>query len=291
MLINRERPCAQTSGSDPGFAPLLGSIAALVCGGTSSLGDEGLTLPPRESAPERSEKTAQELLRGFKVLDRNDPCWQFVGRVCSAEGDLIGSCVLIEPTIALTAAHVVMESWESTRSSLAAHFGATVVPIREIIPCPGLRIDPPTQFTGEHVVGDLAIIHLDAPVATETLPVVTAESFPVRTREPIRLIGNSFDIMKITDDEALYSSGITHDVPESIPAYPFYANPSFGDSGGAVFDETGTLVGIMYRFILDPSGQVMEFSAVNIGYYREWIEATVERLRGEQRAEAITDLR
>lgn len=188
--------------------------------------------------------------------------------------------MLISPTIALTAAHVVLEDWQTIRTPLTVHFGETRVTVREVIPCPALTTKPPTQFAGAQVLGDLAIIHLDAPVETKTLPIRTDDPYPVHTREPLRLVGHSYDIMKVTEDDALYSSGITRDVPESIPAYPFFANPSFGDSGGGVFDETGALVGIMYRFVLEPSGWVMEFSAVNIGHYRAWIDSTVRRLLG-----------
>jgi len=274
-----DRPAdPQNGGGWAGAGAVLGSMAALVCGSAALPMYPAETLPPPDRTTAKEEPTAQELLRGFTVLRRTDPCWAFVGRVYSEQNDLIGSCVLISPTIALTVAHVVYADWQTIRTPLTAHFGETRVAVREVIPCPALTIRPPTQFAGAHVLGDLAIIHLDAPVQTETLPVMPDEPCPVHTREPLRLVGHSYDIMKATADDALYSSGITRDEPESIPVYPFFANPSFGDSGGGVFDETGALVGIMYRFVLTPSGEVMEFSVVNIGHYRAWIDSTVRRL-------------
>lgn len=216
-----------------------------------------------------------ELLRGFSYLPEfTDNCYDFVGRVTTPDGELIGTCVLIEPNLAITASHCVIEGKMDSSKMPRVRFGLGLYDIERIEICPLLKERDTRTFLGTTIVGDLAVLKLERDVPTETLPVMCKGVNCVRTYEEVKLVGFGHGVKKETVDDSLYTSGITVDYPENIPMYGCFARPWFGDSGGPVFNSNGELVGILYRFSAigdDPAGVAVEYVANNLGYYEGWI--------------------
>jgi V8-like Glu-specific endopeptidase len=218
------------------------------------------------------------LVEGFELLPENDECYDFVGKVVSEEGNFIGSCVLIDPNVALTAAHCMIPNGDSKPSKV--RFGDNEVKVKGIFFCPMMKTKPWNPFVGSHIVGDLAILELAEDVPTTTLPIINTNPFHVNTYDEVRMVGFGGSIKKMTKPDWLYSSGITMDSPENIPIYPHFAKVWYGDSGGGLFSDDGELSGIIYRLVIsNESEKLVEFTAVNIGYYSHWIELTRDAIR------------
>ena len=263
------------------LAALLGVGTAVVslfsC--SNSAVDKGMSVPESHSVVEVElsppDPKLVELLRGFSYLsEEDDTCYDFVGRVINPDGGLIGTCVLIDPNVAITASHCVIEGKMDNTKIPRVQFGLGVYEVERIEICPLLKERDTRGFLGMTIVGDLAVLKLTKKVPTETLPVMANGVNCVRTYEEVKLVGFGHGVKKETVGDSLYTSGITVDYPEDIPMYGCFARPWFGDSGGPIFNSNGELVGILYRFSSmgeDPEGVAVEYVANNLGYYEGWI--------------------
>jgi hypothetical protein len=233
----------------------------------------------QEEAAVAAMEASKFLVEGFDLLPENGECYDFVGKVMTEDGGFIGSCVLIDSNVVLTAAHCVIPS-----DSLMFRFGDHDAKPKGIFFCPLMRVKPWIPFVDQQIVGDLAIVELQADVPTTTLPILNTDAHHVKTYEEVRMVGFGGGIKKMTQTESLYTSGITVDAPENIPLYPHFAKVWYGDSGGALFSDDGELSGIIYRLVITSEHDTLvEFSASNIGYYSQWIELTRKVIRQTNR--------
>lgn len=261
--------------------------SGIACGLLSSL-LACLAAPDVVIPRQQEEPTAQDLLRGFEVIPKGDSCYDFVGEVISPEGKFIGSCVLIDPDILLTAAHCVISDWGKfdadnptiDKDTVLFRFGEDIVGAKSIMVSPYLSATKWNEFTGTQVIGDFAIVKLEREVRTTALPIMNTSPWTISTYEPVSMVGFGHMIKKHTKHDEFYCSGITHDSPYNIPIYPQFAMIWFGDSGGPLFDMHGNLSGIIYRFVVTTeNSHLVEFSAVNTGYYYPWIRLMREKMK------------
>lgn len=199
-------------------------LSGIACGLLSSalafLVAPDVVLPLQEEQP-----TAQDLLRGFEVIPKDDSCYDFVGEVISPEGKFIGSCVLIDPDILLTAAHCVLPDWadfdaKNTKvdnDAVLFRFGEDIVGAKSIVVSPYLSVTRWNEFTGAQIIGDFAIVKLERAVGTTTLPILNSSPWSISTYEPVSMVGFGHMIKKRTKHDEFYCSGITHDSPHNIP--------------------------------------------------------------------------
>ena len=203
-------------------------------------------------------------------VDQFDP-YPFVGSVNYEGGRLIGSAVLISPTLLLTAAHVS----EDKGQLIYVESDGDSYCVEEVI------------YHPEHVMGvlkhDIAILVLESP--SDEIPVEMVNSNIDAIYKGLNLItvGYGTGLKRYSIYGIFWYYGRLMRKPQFMIMLPLEGSIWFGDSGGAVITPNKKLIGIMSYFSTTRKGKVYENGCASIEYYKDWIEEvknerTLERM-------------
>jgi hypothetical protein len=201
---------------------------------------------------------------GFTVIEEGQDPYRCVGQVYDKDHVMVGSAVQITETIVLTAGHCI-----DGTNLMYFRVGETDYVIKEQILHPRFKI-------GENIVNDIGILILQEKTCITKLPEITYDKSNLTRYEELTTIGFSHCIKKKSNPGSFYYFGIVLEDP-----FEFKFNSTkgahvwFGDSGGAVFEDTGKLCGLISSFRLHDL-TITEMSATPLFYHKEWIKKTIE---------------
>lgn len=200
---------------------------------------------------------------GFDISNNNTQNkYGCVGHVHNERGEFIGSGVLIAPAIVLTAGHVI--EGEELRYFIT---GDKAYIIEKSILHPGYK-------TGENIVHDLGLLILTEG-CDETPAQMITQASELTQREPLTTVGYSKQVKKVSKPGTFWYYGTVEEEPQYMKFLPIKGHVWFGDSGGAVFEETGKLAGIISSMMIVDNTMVDQ-SAIRVDKYYSWIVDTVQ---------------
>jgi len=249
-----------------GFQSLLVALALVLLQACAS----NITAVAPKSAPspkceehEPVEEAPQELpffLRGFSLLEGcQEPQ---VGCLIDSGGSVYGSGVLIEDNHVLTAGHCA--------DAVKPDFfmcGETLYQVSDVKLHPYYKI-------GDTIYVDLAVLRLEK-VCTETPSQLVSDGYTYIRGQELTTVGYGGGIKKKSNQGVFWYYGTLIEDPTVFKMLPLEGTVWFGDSGGAVYDEHGVLVGIISSIGIG-KGHLYENSVVRLDLFLEWITQTVE---------------
>lgn len=211
-----------------------------------------------KSAPEAPVQTPF-FMRGFSILDPyTDPA---VGYLEKEDGEMIGSAVLVSPTEIITAGHC-MEGGKAV-------WFVTQEACYRIKKC----IIHPFYKAGDTIVVDLAVGLLETPCAAPPLPLV-ASGYQYHRYDPLTVIGYGGGIKRRSAPNLFHYFGSLTEEPGFFKFLPLDGTVWFGDSGGAVLDADGTVIGVVSSLSIF-NGHIYENSATRLDLFSKWIREAV----------------
>lgn len=211
-----------------------------------------------KSAPEVPVQTPF-FMRGFSSLDPyTDPA---VGYLEREDGEMIGSAVLVSPTKIITAGHCAEGGkafWFVTQE--------TCYRVKKWIIHPFYK-------TGDTIVVDLAVGALESPCAAPPLPLV-ASDYQYHRYQPLTVIGYGGGIKRRSAPNLFHYFGSLTEEPGYFKFLPLDGTVWFGDSGGAVLDADGTVIGVVSSLSLF-NGHLYENSATRLDLFSKWITEAI----------------
>ena len=231
-------------------------VVALVCtpacvGGIPS----SLPAPPVAS----TQTPPQPFLRGFSPIPDSEEA--AVGCLMTEQHELIGSAVLITKTHILTAGHC----FDGTKVYWFVTNG------KEYRICTQI-LHPFFKFAGI-IFYDLAIGVLETECDEIPYRLPKGETLFYQGK-PLTAIGYGGGIRKKSDEGTIWYYGTLEEEPRSFKMLPTHGTIWFGDSGGAIIEEDGTLVGIISS-MKGRRGRLFENSAVRLDRFTNWIEKVI----------------
>ena len=196
---------------------------------------------------------APKYLDGFTLIPDSE--YTPVGRLLTHDGRLIGSGVLVHPRGVLTAAHCTDGErvyWFETNGKRYC-VDSTRIHSRDI---------------------DLALLVLDEPCDEPCLP-LPEHGHWVRRGEPLVAVGHGGGYRKRSNPGVFWYYGTLVQEPFALKMLCINGTIWFGDSGGAVVDNSGTLVGIVSS-LGSRGGVVYENTAVLVEPFLPWIQSVLE---------------
>ena len=214
-------------------------------------------------------KVSNPLDRWFTpTTEENDP----YPSVCSLhreDGSMIGSAILIEKDVALTAAHC-----------LDGGDVFSIVIGEEEIMVKGTLLHPSYSTTSFSVSNDIGLVFLECESQYEPATIGCVEW--MRRYQNITTVGYAQGYKKFSKSRVFSYFGTLVEEPNKIKFIPHGASVWFGDSGGGVFAKfkgKEYVVGIISTFtmmrVFENKELVTECSATNIANYIDWIEGSI----------------
>jgi S1-C subfamily serine protease len=200
---------------------------------------------------------------GFEIINHNTKDnYGCVGHVHNEQGEFIGSGVLIAPSVVLTAGHVI----DGDTLMYFTTKDKTYI-IEKSILHPSYKINNEIQH-------DLGILILTEPC--DELPAkMISDKSELTQRESLITVGYSKQIKKASKNGTFWYYGTVEEEPQYMKFLPINGHIWFGDSGGAVFEESGKLAGIIASMtIIDYT--LVDQSAARVDKYYDWIINTIQ---------------
>lgn len=200
---------------------------------------------------------------GFDISNSNTQNkYGCVGQVRNERGEFVGSGVLVAPAVVLTAGHVI--DGEQLQYFIT---GDKAYTIQKVVLHPGYK-------TGEEIVHDLGILILTEGCDEPPARMITDKS-ELTQRESLTTVGYSKQVKKVSKPGTFWYYGTVEEEPQYMKFLPINGHVWFGDSGGAVFEETGKLAGIIASMmIIDAT--IVDQSATRVDKYYDWIVDTAQ---------------
>jgi len=218
--------------------------------------------PPKSGETESVEAPSDSpfFMRGFSAITECEE--PQVGGLAREDGDTYGSGVLITPCHVLTAGHcadTVIPHWYIS--------GSEFFKVRSVVLHPNYKI-------GEVIFVDLAVLVLDRPCPATPSPLPQGRLQAGRG-DPLTAVGYGGGIKRKSLPEVFWYYGTLVEEPTVFKMLPLDGTVWFGDSGGAIYDNSGVLVGIISSLGIK-RGHLYENSATRLDLFSNWIRETVE---------------
>jgi S1-C subfamily serine protease len=221
--------------------------------------------PPQTFPPEKTQSPLPWYMEGFSLVDEQTQELA-VGELITDTGCGIGSAVLISPQIIITAGHCV--DGDPVQFFKA---GCELYRIKEY------RLHPKYKI-GKTVFMDVAIAVLETPCPSTPIRLLNENNVYSRG-EPLTIIGFGGGYKRKSNPFVFWYYGTLIETPSVLKMLPIQGTIYFGDSGGAVIDSVGRLVGIVSSLAINHAG-VYENSAVRLDLILDWIKNTAIDLSG-----------
>lgn len=198
-------------------------------------------------------------LNGFTLI--NDDEYAAVGSVLRHDGTRLGTGVLVSQSHVLTAGHVVEDGtgyWFETNGHRY---------------CIANTVLHPYYKVQDVLVIDLAVVSLAEP-CPET-PIVLSDTRPFR-HESLTAIGMGGDLRRKSNEGVFWYYGTLQEDPFDLRMLCHGSTLWYGDSGGAVLNSRGTLVGIVSA-LGTRYGYVYDNSAVRVDVLAPWVREQINR--------------
>jgi len=214
-------------------------------------------------------KVSNPLDRWFTpTTEENDP----YPSVCSLhrkDGSMIGSAILIEKDVALTAAHCL-----DGDDVFSIVIGEEEIMVKDTI------LHPSYSTTSFSVSNDIGLVFLECESQYEPAIIGCVEW--MHRYQNITTVGYSKGYKKYSKRWVFTYFGTLVEEPNKIKFIPHGASVWFGDSGGGVFakfEGKEYVVGVISTFtmmrVFENRELVTECSAMNIAKYMDWIEGSI----------------
>jgi hypothetical protein len=218
--------------------------------------------PPKCGDIEQVAEATTEpfFMRGFsRISECEDPS---VGALAVEDGKIYGSGVLVDSCHVLTAGHCadsVTPYWFICEGEFFR--------VASVVLHPNYKI-------GDSVLVDLAVLTLDSPCPTTPTP-VPAEGYQIARGGDLTAIGHGGGIRRKSNPGVFWHYGTLVEEPTLFKFLPLEGTVWFGDSGGAIYDNSGVLVGIISSLGF-ARGHLYENSATRLDLFRDWIVSAME---------------
>jgi len=194
-----------------------------------------------------------------------DDSFGFVGSLRRPTGDVLGSAVLIEPNVALTAAHCLINT-----DLEYVEFAGKNYPISYTM----------CYEDGSYKNHDIGLVFLSQNVVGVN-PVSRINDLlsSVKKWDYITSIGYSRGFKKISSLSTFRYYGVLYNEENQIKMLPFMGSIWFGDSGGGLFwfgPDGFQLIGILVSFS-KVENTIVENSSVRVDCYENWINYEIEK--------------
>tara|TARA_Y100000310_G_scaffold133273_1_gene132180 strand:- start:2213 stop:2923 length:711 start_codon:yes stop_codon:yes gene_type:complete len=227
-----------------------------------------------ESLPNQQYTTTQEST--LNLLDEwftpttteNDP----YPSICSLhleDGRLVGSGILIRPSVVLTAGHCI-----NGDDIYSITIGEEQIMVKDMV------LHPSYNDAFGRIKNDIGLIFLECDSDYEPATIGCVDW--MERYQNITTVGYSFDYKKYSKPNVFRYFGTVVEEPNYIKFIPRPASIWPGDSGGGVFAKFGDkeyVVGIMSNYIIlkvfNDRTIISECSATIIAKYLDWIELEV----------------
>ena len=189
-----------------------------------------------------------------------------VGSIRREDDSLIGSGVLISPSIVLTAGHVIDDA-----SPYYFSAGKETILIKETIQ------HPYYSDAWGIIKNDIGLIILETSSSVEPISIHNEGKLIKGT--PLITVGYGRGYKKFSSDSTFFYYGTLLEDIGQMKFLPLKDTIWYGDSGGAVFGsvhDKNVLVGIMTSFSIRDC-IVYENSASKVYYYKDWILETIKK--------------
>jgi hypothetical protein len=228
-------------------------------------------------------KVSNPLDRWFTpTTEENDP-YPSVGSLHREDGSMIGSVILIEKDVALTAAHCL-----DGDDVFSIVIGEEEIMVKDTI------LHPSYSTTSFSVSNDIGLVFLECESQYEPASIGCVEW--MRRYQNITTVGYAQGYKKFSKSRVFSYFGTLIEEPNKIKFIPHGASVWFGDSGGGVFakfEGKEYVVGVISTFTVlrrfENRELVTECSAMNIAKYIDWIEGSITNGEMEQLEEIVED--
>ena len=212
----------------------------------------------------------------------NDP-YPSVGSLHREDGSMIGSIILIEKDVALTAAHCL-----DGGDVFSVVIGEEEIMVKKTI------LHPSYSTSSFSVSNDIGLVFLECESQYEPAIIGCVEW--MYRHQNITTVGYSRGYKKYSKRWVFTYFGTLVEEPNEIKFIPHGASVWYGDSGGGVFAKfkgKEYVVGVISTFTVmrrfENRELVTECSAMNIAKYIDWIEGSITNGQMEQLEETIKD--
>jgi len=222
--------------------------------------------------------------RWFVPTTENHDPYPSVGSLHREDGSLIGSAILIEPNVALTAAHCL-----DSGDVFFFVIGEEDIMVKETI------LHPDYSPTFGSVSNDIGLVFLECDSNYEPAEMGCVEW--MHRYQNITSVGYSHEYKKYSKRGVFRFFGVLESEPNEMKFIPRSgATVWFGDSGGGMFarfNGKSYVVGIISTFMVmygfENNEYISECSAVNIAKFLDWIEGSILYEQMEELEETVED--
>jgi len=202
------------------------------------------------------------------TTEEHDP-YPSVGSLHREDGSMIGSAILIEKDVALTAGHCL-----DGDDVFSLIIGEEEIMVKETI------LHPDYSIASFSVSNDIGLVFLECESDYEPATIGCVEW--MHRYQNITTVGYAQGYKKYSKKGLFTYFGTLVEEPNEIKFIPNGASVWFGDSGGGVFakfKDKEYVVGVISTFtimrVFENRELVTECSATNIAKYIDWIEGSI----------------